>query len=240
MRYLRHVIAAVFGTAVLFSGTSVQAAPLFDFTCIEANVCSLADPTEMFLPTPFPGFPPPGFSDTLGYTFSVSGNITVNGIGIFDEGGDGLGSVHNVALWDSSVPSTALITSSVGPFSSPANSDPSDSGAGRFIYTTIADFILDPGEYTIGASYGPGNSNKDMVVSGPDTIVLNDPGNSMFGVGAFGLGMGSGIVFPAPPTGGKIYFGPALRIAATIPEPMTFALLMIGLAGMSFKSRKLA
>ena len=202
MRYLRLMLAAVLGTAVLFSGTSVQAAPLFDFS----------SETGKFTPSEI----------TLGYTFEVtSGSISVDGIGLFDFSPDGLDSAHQVALWD--INGNLVIAPLIlNPGSPPSNSEMSNSGLGSYIYVDIAPRMLGPGEYVLGVSYLPSGGNTDVAVSMPVDIKA-DPslGNVDYGAGrfgAFGDPDGINVVFPDIPGFGNNYFGPALRISATVPE----------------------
>jgi len=220
MNYLRLMIAAVLGTAVLFSGTSVQAEPLFDF--LDPNESGISD----------------DFSEvTLGYTFTVNEDVTVDGIGLFDYGSDGLSSAHQVALWnmDGSFRIDPMI---LNPGLPPANSEVSISGLGSYIYVGLDQpLILEAGEYVLGASYLAANGNKDPVEFLPDSITENAP-NVFFGAGVFGAADGVNVMFPDIPGFGNNYFGPALRISATIPEPLTLALLFIGIVGMAGNLRQ--
>ena len=57
--------------------------------------------------------------------------------------------------------------------------------------------------------------------------------------GRQGLATGINVEFPDILKGTDRYFGPTLRIAvATIPEPMTLTLLMVGMAGIGLGLRK--
>ena len=58
---------------------------------------------------------------------------------------------------------------------------------------------------------------------------------------AFSFSPGVDAVFPFLPTTPDRYFGPALRIAvATVPEPLTLTLLIIGMAGIGLGLRNSA
>ena len=201
-------LGVVLSVLLPFSGGSAQALPLFDFS----SQSGMTDSEGM----------------TLGYTFTVFNTIAVDGIGIFAIESVGLQSVHNLALWKMSDPDNPLITGIVNPSPPPpASTGMSDFPGGLYIYDDVF-LMLVPGEYVLGASYGPGNSNKDMALLAQDTFA-NSP-DVMFGMGVFGFQTDSKIVFPDLPSGGD-FFGPALRISATIPEPLTLALATIGLAG---------
>jgi hypothetical protein len=89
-----------------------------------------------------------------------------------------------------------------------------------------------------------------MAVSKPDSIQPNSP-YVTYGAGVWGWPQnGSNIVFPDMPSG-LDYFGPALRIAESlpilpltlsvtvpIPEPLTLALMVIGMAGIGVSRRQ--
>lgn len=217
----RLMLASVLGAAVVFSSAAAQAAPLFDF--LDADQSGISD----------------RFQDTtLGYTFSLTGDITVDGIGLFDFGSDGLSSAHEVALWDTGM---NLIIGPVilNPGSPTASSEPSASGLGSYIYEAIGPLVLGAGDYVLGASYLPANGNKDPVEFMPDSVSAAP--NAVFGIGVFGSSNGVNVMFPSIPGGGNNYFGPALRISSgvpTVPEPVTLALVVIGLVGtLGFRRR---
>jgi hypothetical protein len=226
MRYLRHMIAAALGTAVLFSGTSAQAAPLFDFSAAP----------DTFTPS----------SITLGYQFQVmsGSSITVDGIGLFDIDPDGLGSAHEVALWD--IDETPLIDPAMlNGGTSTARSERSTSSLGSYIFVDLdAPLVLGEGVYVLGASYLPRGSgpdqNRDLAVNMPVGIA---PDPSVEGVvdylgGVWGFALGVNVMFPAFSGGDENYFGPALRIPSTIPEPLTVALLIIGIVALGCNRRR--
>ena len=212
MHYVRHLIATALGTAVLFSGTSVQALPLFDFTSGSEEVPTLT-------------------SQTLGYSFQVTGEITVDGIGLFDS--DGLESAHEVALWkEMAVGPPLLLVEVLFPAHSTGDgSDPSASSQGNYIYMDI-DLDLGTGVYVVGASYITSQGNKDEVINTVTHPILKNAGNVNYLVGRFfPTAGGVNVAFPLFPDLDNDYFGPALRIQATIPEPQSVALLVLGILG---------
>lgn len=231
MRYSKLVLTVL---VTALSAASVQAKPLFDFP----------SQSELFAPD----------SMTLGYSFAVSQSITVDGIGLFDDNDD-IQSVHELGLWDfgdkSSDP-VLLVLEKLVPGSSTKNFDPSASGDGNYVYVDITPLILEPGDYVLGAGYQPENANRDKVVSMPDSVDANSP-HVTYGAGVYAWPQsGSNIVFPDMPSGLN-YFGPALRIAESlpiaapltlavvtvpIPEPVTLALTAIGIAGVGFGRRR--
>ena len=218
MHWLRSFFTAALASAALFLSASAQAAPVFDFLTESGSFV----PVEM----------------TLGYTFEVGpGGISVDGIGIFDFGSDGLASAHEVALWD--INQILVIAPEIlNPGLPPSNSDMSVSGIGSYIYVDIGAILLGPGEYVLGVSYLPASGNKDVAVNMPDLPILLNAGNVTYGGGVFGAATGVNVMFPGFSGGANNYFGPALRISATIPEPLTLALLIIGMAGMACSWRK--
>ena len=165
MHWLRSFFTAALASAALFLSASAQAAPVFDFLTESGSFV----PVEM----------------TLGYTFEVGpGGISVDGIGIFDFGSDGLASAHEVALWD--INQILVIAPEIlNPGLPPSNSDMSVSGIGSYIYVDIGAILLGPGEYVLGVSYLPASGNKDVAVNMPDLPILLNAGNVTYGGGVF-------------------------------------------------------
>ena len=221
MRYSRLLCTVAFGVAALCSAGSAPAAPLFDAT----------DDAAIFNPTNL----------TLGYKFTVINPITIDGIGIFDEDADGLAAKHDLILWNGAA--TAIVTGSIGPLSDAENYDWSDSELGGFVYQNIVPTVLAPGDYVVAATYANGNGNKDGVAYEPSEVIENFSGDVKFAGGVYSFFSGSTIEFPT--IAGSEWFGPALRHAydepvvatVSIPEPLTFALLAVGVAGMRFSRR---
>lgn len=225
MHCLRSFSATALASAALLLSASAQAAPLFDFETADDS---------FFAPV----------RDTLGYAFTVSADITVDGIGMFDFGSDGLDSAHEVALWSSSNTSSTLLVSAIlNPGTSTAGSDVSISGFGSFIYEDIVALVLGPGSYVLGASFLPANANKDAVAVSVSSITPNSA-DAAYLEDRLGQSTGVNANFPDISMGTDSFFGPALRIAVatippeTIPEPMTLTLLMVGMAGIGLGLRK--
>jgi len=168
---------------------------------------------------------------TLGFDFNVSSSVTIDGLGVFDAGSDGLNNVHEIGLWTSA--GTLLATTSVGPGASA--SDASASGAGSYVYSDILSLTLGAGSYVIGALFEIGDT--DAVVHDAGGIFSNDP-NVAYNSSAW---INTGVLeFPVNIGGANDrYFGPTMRIAeASVPEPSILLLLSFGLMGIGFARRK--
>src|SRR5262245_6479015 len=90
----------------------------------------------------------PGSFHNIGWQFTVVAPITVDSLGIFDVGSDGLAERHQVGLWDSG---GALLASAV--VSSASTLVASASNAGDWRFESIAATVLPPGTYVAGAFY---------------------------------------------------------------------------------------
>lgn len=221
MEYSRAARVAIFGAALCMTAGSVQAVPLFDFDKATAATQS-PDPRR----------------DTYGYSFRVRTATTVDGLGFFDFGSDGIstGGAHRVTLWN---PAMAILdTAIINHGTSTAGADASASGLGRYIYADIAPRDLVPNVlYFLGASFNGGSTDPLIDDSSAGAgLVVN--GAAAFDQGRFGMSTGNSAVFPGTPTGDRFFFGPTLRVqTAAIPEPLTPALLLAGILGIGLRRR---
>jgi len=162
---------------------------------------------------------------TLGYSFSLSGPVTVNALGVWD---DGFGSSHQVGIWNSV---GALVTSTtvLG----------TDTLVSNFRWGTIANTILGAGQYTIGAQVYE-NGASYAFPGGPTGVTtipqftwiadeqlfgagLNDPTSSVGGYGQNGILTADFSVTTSE---------------SSIPEPLTVSLFGTGLAGLAVLRRR--
>ena len=164
-------------------------------------------------------------SFTLGYSFSLSGPVTVNALGVWD---DGFGNSHQVGIWNSSgvlVASTTVLGT--------------DTQLGGFRWDTIADTALGAGQYTIGAQVYEGGAGYNFpslatgLTSIPQFTWITDEQL-----------LASGLNLPTSSTNGS--YGADGILAAnfsvtssvTVPEPFTLSLFGTGLAGAAALRRR--
>jgi hypothetical protein len=166
---------------------------------------------------------------TFGWSFSVINPITINGLGVWDNGADGLGvGSAPTALWatDGTLLATATITDASTPISSV-------SADGEWLFESIASLTLTTGDYVIGTvflSLVPlaQTSITTTFATIPDIAVID---------GVRGPPDG-GLAFPASSFAGELIFGPTMRLQSTVLEPATLALLGLGLFGLGFARRR--
>jgi hypothetical protein len=218
-RKARHRRIAL-ATAVLCIGINLpaaSAAPLaLDFTGGQTGTCHILSGLE---------------GCSLGWTFSVNAPIVVDGLGLWDEGSDGMNESHDVALFDST---SALLASTT--ISSASTHIASSAVGGRWLFQAIAPTMLAPGTYLIDAFY---------FINSPDLFRSNAASSTIPQITFLGnnsaasdeVGPGSSTFAPF----NDAYFGPTFSaVPATVPEPSTIFLLVTGLAGVSAKFRRRA
>ena len=157
----------------------------------------------------------------LGYTFTTTG-MTLNAVGIFDVGSDGLNSDHRVGIWNSG---GALIVDQV--VSTGGSVSASASALGRWVSTGLAggSQYIGAGTYTVAGYFD--NTSGDAVVVGAAAI------NSVATYGA-GRYKYTG-TFEEPlqnyNPNEEQYFGPGLF--ASVPDTgSSLALLGLGFIGL--------
>lgn len=166
--------------------------------------------------------------DTFGWGFRVINPITIDGLGVWDSGADGLGvQGAPTGLWTAT--GTLLASATITDGSTQVTSASAD---GEWLFEDIALLTLQPGSYVIGTAFlgsaplaqigAPFTNIADIAVSG--------------GVGDASLD-DAGLTFPGVSFNEEV-FGPTMRLAA-VPIPTTVALLGLGLAGIGYQRRRI-
>jgi PEP-CTERM motif len=155
-------------------------------------------------------------SFTVGWAFDVTQPINLSGLGLWDEGSDGLATSHLIQLWDFT--GTSLIASATATNAS----TPVASGIpeGRWLFESITPVFLPVGRYVIGADGGfdvdAVRLAQGFLTASPITF-LEDRQITPQG-------------FPTTVTGTNGLFGPTFEFTA-VPEPTTWALIGFGIVG---------
>lgn len=209
----------LFGGAVALAAISVLTAP--------ANAQLLADITGGSVQ-------PAGAEVTAGYVFTVGNEIpyTLDALGFWDEGSDGLVNPHDIGLF--LLDGTPLRTATVDNASTPLAST---EAGGRWLFSSVAPIVLQNDTYVLLATFESGADDQARVNPGFSSTA---PGTTI--VGNVLEAGGPGLIFTTQSFTSTV-FGPNLYFfgngAAGAPEPGTLALLSVaGLGLLAMRRRK--
>jgi hypothetical protein len=175
------------------------------------------------------------YSDNLGLDFTVVKAIRVTALGAFDSGADGISTDITVGIYDLA---NSVFVSPILNFNSTTAT-----GVSSYAFRDITPFILGPGSYSIIARGFNStdlnfNTNIDPGINGSSTITFDSLGGSLVnGTSRYGGGAAPGgpssVVFPF-----QSAFAGGTFVAAAIPEPATWALMLVGFGMIGFAMRK--
>lgn len=163
---------------------------------------------------------------TLGYRFNALADTNVVSLGAWDDLGDGLSAAHDVGLWDNS---GVLLASASVASGTTAILD----GGYRWTDLTSGVALTSGLTYTVAAYYGNANNDlvADLVASASIDSRINVQGSVQLSGGSLAFATSTA----HPYTGGAFsYGGGNIRLANTVSEPASVALLSLALIGAGF------
>ena len=168
----------------------------------------------------------------VGVRFDVNAPITITSLGIYDSGLDGI-------LASPESPLSAYLMTSSGTTLASATFDSGSQGtldvASRYRFKSIAPLVLGTGEYVL-AGYGWTNADPEHNCNISGTCdTFNTFGGRLTYLGSpFGSSVDPGGVLPTNECCGNLNFFSAANIEAAVPEPSTWAMMLIGFAGVGY------
>lgn len=163
---------------------------------------------------------------TLGWSLTLAERRLLYGLGIWDEGNDGLASPHAVGLW--SELGGVLLASAILDNSAQTYASSEATGSWRFQRLQFP-LWLDPGTYVLGAHYLSNGTDAFRYSTPTDPLTFTPSNGVTFGTSrrvSAGATSGTGLMFPdevVPDEVGR--FGPNLLLAP-VPEPGVLGLCL--------------
>ena len=165
--------------------------------------------------------------ETFGWSFTVLNAITIDGLGVWDAGSNGIGQATRAGVWTS----VGMLLASAA-VSNASTVVASASNQGSWLIETIAAITLLPGNYLLGAVFYTSESlaQRDSAFTNIADITVGGGVRN----GAANTG------FTAPLASfEKDIFGPTMRVADNLaPEPAGLALVGFGLFGLAAFRRR--
>ncbi len=170
----------------------------------------------------FQFFPGSGFTVTAGTVFDVNNPLTINSVGVFDFGNDGLMEAHEIGIWNAA--GSLLASANI-----PAGTTASLRDGFRWVDLSSPLTLSAERGYVIGAEYTATDSSAQADILGTRATI-----DSNFTLVRNALGSGFGFPGGTQP-GISGFFGPNMSgSTASVPEPASwvttmFVLLPIGI-----------
>ncbi|MEM7226293.1 MAG: PEP-CTERM sorting domain-containing protein [Pseudomonadota bacterium] len=160
---------------------------------------------------------------TFGWGFEVTSAIDIDGIGVWDADGDGIGTTVEAGLW--AADGTLLASATI----SDASMQVASNGDGFWLFEDIGLQSLAPGFYVIGNVFFDDVPLAQFFAPftlSPSIANIQERVNDV---------PDSGLAFPSVAlSDDQGIFGPTLRLATQVPEPSSLALFVIALGGLGF------
>lgn len=172
-----------------------------------------------------------GWGGTLGLDFNVLAPIRVTALGAFDSNADGIAGLLRTAIFRSD----GALATPIASFQNIGNL----TGHSYLFQSLAAPVILTPGSYQLASwGYGGMDPNFNTYGANPGPVTFNTLGGRLAAVGSrYGMPDDAGQIALLGDNGATRY-GAGSFISGGVPEPATWAMLILGFGGVGAALRR--
>ena len=173
----------------------------------------------------------PNANSNYGWSFTITSSITIDGLGIWDAGSNGLIEPHDVGLWLTSTPiPEGVLVRSATVSNEQSVAVGSMSPSGRWLFSNVPAVTLNPGTYTVGALYRLGPPGSYDPFLSESLTIMTVPGVQYGNVREIHNTPNLALPSMVGLNEHQGFFGPNFRVV--VPEPSGSSAFLAATAGL--------